>query len=65
MFFLRFGQDHIFTGGHNMVAQVRNGVQTIDHIALSDEEKWRRIIASRKEQGRGLTRWESGGKKII
>ena len=32
---------------------------------LSDEEKWRRIIASRKEQGRGLSRWESGGKKLI
>jgi catechol 2,3-dioxygenase-like lactoylglutathione lyase family enzyme len=30
---------------------------------LSDEEKWRRIISSRKEQGRGLSRWESGGKK--
>ncbi len=29
---------------------------------LPDEEKWRRIIASRKEQGRGLTRWESAGK---
>ncbi len=32
---------------------------------LSDEEKWRRIIASRKEQGRGLSRWESGGKKFL
>jgi catechol 2,3-dioxygenase-like lactoylglutathione lyase family enzyme len=32
---------------------------------LSDEEKWRRIIAKRKEQGRGLSRWESGGKKLI
>jgi len=32
---------------------------------LSDEEKWRRIVASRKEQGRGLSRWESGGKKLI
>lgn len=31
---------------------------------LSDEEKWRRIIANRKEQGRGLSRWESGGKKL-
>lgn len=31
---------------------------------LPDDEKWRRIIASRKEQGRGLTRWESGGKKL-
>ena len=32
---------------------------------LSDQEKWRRIVASRKEQGRGLSRWESGGKKLI
>lgn len=32
---------------------------------LSDEEKWRRIIENRKKQGRGLTRWESGGKKIL
>ena len=32
---------------------------------LSDEEKWRRIVASRKEQGRSLSRWESGGKKLI
>jgi catechol 2,3-dioxygenase-like lactoylglutathione lyase family enzyme len=32
---------------------------------LPDEEKWRRIIASRKEQGRGLSRWETGGKKIL
>ena len=31
---------------------------------LSDEEKWRRIIANRREQGRGLSRWESGGKKL-
>ena len=30
---------------------------------LDDEEKWRRIIASRKERGQGLIRWESGGKK--
>jgi catechol 2,3-dioxygenase-like lactoylglutathione lyase family enzyme len=32
---------------------------------LSDEEKWRRIIANRKERGRGLSRWESGGKKLL
>ena len=31
---------------------------------LDDEEKWRRIIASRKERGKGLSRWESGGKKV-
>lgn len=36
----------------------------IDEL-LSDEEKWRRIIANRKEQGRGLSRWESGGKKFL
>lgn len=36
----------------------------IDEL-LSDDEKWRRIIANRKDQGRGLSRWESGGKKLI
>jgi catechol-2,3-dioxygenase len=29
---------------------------------LSDKEKWRRIVAGRKEPGRVLSRWESGGK---
>jgi catechol 2,3-dioxygenase-like lactoylglutathione lyase family enzyme len=32
---------------------------------LDDEEKWRRIIAARKETGKGLTRWETGGKKFL
>ncbi|MGH7831051.1 MAG: VOC family protein, partial [Candidatus Binatia bacterium] len=32
---------------------------------LSDEEKWRRIIENRKKQGRGLSSWESGGKKLV
>ena len=32
---------------------------------LDDEEKWRRIIAARKEQGRGLSKWETGGKKLL
>jgi hypothetical protein len=32
---------------------------------LSGEEKWRRIIENRKKQGRGLTRWESGGNKFV
>jgi catechol 2,3-dioxygenase-like lactoylglutathione lyase family enzyme len=32
---------------------------------LDDEEKWRRIIAARKEQGKGLSRWECGGKKVV
>jgi catechol 2,3-dioxygenase-like lactoylglutathione lyase family enzyme len=32
---------------------------------LDDEEKWRRIIAARKEQGRGLSKWETGGKKLV
>ena len=32
---------------------------------LSDPEKWRRIIANRTEHGRGLSRWESGGKKLL
>jgi len=31
----------------------------------SDKEKCRRIIASRKEHGRDLSRWESGGKKLV
>lgn len=48
-----------------------NRLQITAHAAtqteelLSDEEKWRRIIENRKKQGRGLSRWESGGKKII
>ena len=48
-----------------------NRLQITAHAAnrkeelLDDEEKWRRIIAARKEQGKGLTRWESGGKKLI
>lgn len=32
---------------------------------LSDGEKWRRIIENRKKQGRGLSSWESGGKKLV
>ena len=32
---------------------------------LDDEEKWRRIIAAREAQGKGLSRWESGGKKSL
>jgi catechol 2,3-dioxygenase-like lactoylglutathione lyase family enzyme len=31
---------------------------------LSDDEKWRRIMSNRKQQGRGLARWETGGKKL-
>jgi len=48
-----------------------NRLQITAHAAnhkeelLDDEEKWRRIIAARKEQGKGLTRWESGGKKLL
>ncbi len=48
-----------------------NRLQITAHAAhqkaelLDDEEKWRRIMASRKEQGKGLTRWESGGKKLV
>jgi len=33
-------------------------------FSRADEEKWRRIIENRKKQGRGLTRWESGGKNV-
>ena len=32
---------------------------------LPDEEKWRRIIEHRKKQGKGLNRWETGGKKLV
>ena len=48
-----------------------NRLQITAHAAnrkeelLDDEEKWRRIIADRKEQSKGLTRWESDGKKLI
>ncbi|MGH7874513.1 MAG: VOC family protein [Candidatus Binatia bacterium] len=47
-----------------------NRLQITAHAAhqaklLSDEEKWRRIITNRKEQGRGLARWETGGKKLV
>lgn len=48
-----------------------NRLQITAHAAnqkeelLDDEEKWRRIISARKEQGKGLTRWESGGKKLL
>jgi len=48
-----------------------NRLQITAHAAnykeelLDDEEKWRRIITARKEQGKGLTRWESGGKKLV
>jgi catechol 2,3-dioxygenase-like lactoylglutathione lyase family enzyme len=48
-----------------------NRLQITAHAAdqpeemLSDEEKWRRIIENRRKQGRGLSRWETGGKKLI
>jgi catechol 2,3-dioxygenase-like lactoylglutathione lyase family enzyme len=46
-----------------------NRLQITAHSAtqgelLADDEKWRRITSNRKQQGRGLSRWESGGKKV-
>ena len=56
-----------------MIAEGRNGIQTIDHIAHAAKPAGRNTIrrksgaafASQKGQGRGLSRWESGGKKWI
>ena len=33
-----------------------------DWTLLSDEEKWRRTIANRQEQGRGISRFDKGEK---
>ena len=35
------------------------------YVCAHRKAKRHRIIASRKEQGRGLSRWESGGKKLV
>jgi hypothetical protein len=35
------------------------------YVRAHRKAKRRRIIANRKEQGRGLSRWESGGKKLV
>ena len=54
---------YLFDPDNNRLQITAPAVNGADEM-LPDEEKWRRIIASRKEQGRGLTRWESGGKKL-
>ena len=54
-----------FFDPHNNRLQITAHAPNQKDDLLSDEEKWRRIINNRKEQGRGLSRWESGGKKII
>ncbi len=55
---------YLFDPDNNRLQITAHALNQSDDM-ISDEEKWRRIIASRKEQGRGLTRWESGGKKFI
>jgi catechol 2,3-dioxygenase-like lactoylglutathione lyase family enzyme len=54
---------YFFDPDHNRL-QITAHAPNQPEEMLPDEEKWRRIIASRKEQGRGLSRWESGGKKF-
>jgi catechol 2,3-dioxygenase-like lactoylglutathione lyase family enzyme len=55
---------YLFDPDNNRLQITAHAPNQTDEL-LSDEEKWRRIIASRTEQGRGLSRWESGGKKLI
>jgi catechol 2,3-dioxygenase-like lactoylglutathione lyase family enzyme len=55
---------YLFDADNNRLQITAHAPSQKDEL-LSDEEKWRRIIANRKEQGRGLTRWESGGKKLL
>ncbi|MDH3443777.1 MAG: VOC family protein [Deltaproteobacteria bacterium] len=54
---------YLFDPDNNRLQITAHAPNQSDQL-LSDEEKWRRIIANRKEQGRGLSRWESGGKKL-
>ena len=55
---------YLFDPDNNRLQITAHAPNHTDEL-LSDEEKWRRIIANRTEQGRGLSRWESGGKKLI
>lgn len=55
---------YFFDPDNNRLQITAHAANQADELLL-DEEKWRRIIASRKAQGRGLSRWESGGKKLI
>lgn len=54
---------YLFDPDNNRLQITAPAANATDEM-LCDEEKWRRIIAARKEQGRGLSRWESGGKKL-
>jgi catechol 2,3-dioxygenase-like lactoylglutathione lyase family enzyme len=55
---------YFFDPDHNRLQITAHNAQQTEEL-LPDEEKWRRIIANRKQQGRGLSRWESGGKKFV
>ena len=55
---------YLFDPDNNRLQITAHAPNQVDEL-LSDKEKWRRIIANRKEQGRGLSRWESGGKKLV
>jgi catechol 2,3-dioxygenase-like lactoylglutathione lyase family enzyme len=55
---------YFFDPDHNRLQITAHAFGRAEEL-LSDEEKWRRIIDSRRQQGRGLSRWESGGKKLI
>jgi catechol 2,3-dioxygenase-like lactoylglutathione lyase family enzyme len=55
---------YFFDLDNNRVQLTAHAPNQSDEL-LSDDEKWRRIIANRTEQGRGLSRWESGGKKLL
>jgi catechol 2,3-dioxygenase-like lactoylglutathione lyase family enzyme len=55
---------YLFDPDNNRLQITAHAPNHTDEL-LSDEEKWRRIIANRTERGRGLSRWESGGKKLI
>lgn len=55
---------YFFDLDNNRVQLTAHAPNQSDEL-LPDDEKWRRIIANRTEQGRGLSRWESGGKKLL
>ena len=55
---------YLFDPDNTRLQITAHAANQVDEL-LPDEEKWRRIIASRKAQGRGLSRWESGGKKLL
>ena len=55
---------YFFDLDNNRVQLTAHAPNQSDEL-LPDDEKWRRIIANRTEQGRGLSHWESGGKKLL